>query len=83
MRAELQGKLNHESTVAADRLEDTLTDAVFSALRYLPRRLTLRGVLLRILPRITFSDAELDRAEIVFCRRCPLWCYRDAVSSRT
>jgi hypothetical protein len=41
MRAELAGKLSMSSPSRQDRLEDTLTDGVFSALRYLPR-----GVLL-------------------------------------
>ena len=36
--AEIHGKLSRESTLAAERLEDTLTDAVFGALRYLPRK---------------------------------------------
>lgn len=33
MRAELQGKLDPESTLDTARLEDALTDAVFSAVR--------------------------------------------------
>ena len=37
VRAEIAGKLSTSSPLPQDRLEDTLTDAVSSALRYLPR----------------------------------------------
>jgi hypothetical protein len=46
--AELAGKLSMSSPSRQDRLEDTLIDAVFSALRYLPRSVLtdwLRAVL--------------------------------------
>ena len=37
MRAEIAGKLPTLSPLGQDQMEDTLTDAVFFALRYLPR----------------------------------------------
>jgi hypothetical protein len=42
VRAELAGKLSMSSPSRQDRLEDTLTDGVFSALRYLPREVLAR-----------------------------------------
>ena len=66
MRAELQGKLDPATVLEPQRLEDTLTDAVFSAVRYLPRRVVLASLLARILPGQRFEDRELDDAVITF-----------------
>ena len=49
MWAELRGKLSSSSESPQDRLEDTLTDAAFSALKYLPR-VALRAWLESVLP---------------------------------
>jgi len=57
MWAEMAGKLSMGSPSPQDRLEDTLTDAVFSALRYLPRQV-LAEWLRTVLPP-PFSD-EID-----------------------
>lgn len=65
MLAELHGKVNWDSTLPGDRLEDTLTDAVFSALRYLPRRTVLGAVLRAVQPQVKLSAADLDNAEII------------------
>ncbi len=73
--AELHGKVDHESTLPSDRLEDTLTDAVFSAVRYLPRREVLGALVRAVLPGVPLRDAELDAAEIIFWPTMPsaLW----------
>lgn len=75
VRAEVQGKVDYASALAPDRLEDTLTDAVFSSLRYLPRQVVLRQLLRAVLPGITPTDSDLDGAEIIFWPTMPsvLW----------
>ncbi len=75
MRAELHGKIDPESTLPTFRLEDTLTDAVFSAVCYLPRQEVLRRLLRLVLPDQHFKAAELDAAEIRFWPTMPsvLW----------
>lgn len=74
MLAELHSKVDPESTLASDRLEDTLTDAVFSAFRYLPRRVL--GELIRlVLPAAEITDEQLEAATITFWPTFPsgLW----------
>lgn len=75
MRAELQGKLDPESTLDTARLEDALTDAVFSAVRYLPRRDVLGPLLRHVLPAGTLTDGDLDAAVVTFWPTMPsvLW----------
>ncbi len=67
MLAEIHGKLSHESTLAAERLEDTLTDAVFGALRYLPRKVL--GAVLNAAFGTAFSPSQLDAAVLRFWPR--------------
>lgn len=49
MKAEVHGKVDPASTLPGDRMEDTLTDAVFSTLTYLPAEV-FAAVLSRVLP---------------------------------
>jgi hypothetical protein len=56
MLAELHGKLDPDSGVAADRREDLLTDAVFGTLRYLPYDVALTEVLKAVGVRVTKKD---------------------------
>ena len=72
VRAELQGKLDPAATLAAERMEDTLTDAVFSAVRYLPRRHLLAPLLAAALPGAQFSAADLERATVTLWPRLPV-----------
>jgi hypothetical protein len=71
----LRGKLDSGGRLLPDRMEDTLTDAVFSALRYLPRRVVLPVVLAAVCPNAPFTEAELDDAEILFWPKM-LWAQR-------
>jgi hypothetical protein len=73
MRAELAGKLSTSSGSPQDRLEDTLTDAVFSGLCYLPRQV-LAGWLRSVLPerdRLRIDDATAEAASFAFWPRLP------------
>ncbi|MCI2237065.1 hypothetical protein MO973_40430 [Paenibacillus sp. TRM 82003] len=72
MRAELQGKLDPAATLAAERMEDTLTDAVFSAVRYLPRQRLLGPLLAAALPGVEFSAADVERATITLWPKLPV-----------
>jgi hypothetical protein len=56
MLAELRGKLDFDSSVAADRSEDLLTDAVFGTLRYLPYDMALAEVLEAVGVKVTKKD---------------------------
>lgn len=49
MKAEVRGKVDPASTLPGDRMEDTLTDAVFSTLTYLPAEV-FAAVLAPLLP---------------------------------
>ena len=62
MKAELAGKLSMASPSAQDRLEDTLTDAVFSALRYLPRQVLAEWLGSVLPPSVTkhITDATVE-----------------------
>ncbi len=73
MRAELSGKLSMSSPSRQDRLEDTLTDGVFSALNYLPREVLL-GWLARVLPERWhghLSAVAVDGARLDFWPKLP------------
>lgn len=59
MKAEVHGKVDPASTLPGDRMEDTLTDAVFSTLTYLPAEV-FAAVLAPLLPA---SAHPLDLAE--------------------
>jgi hypothetical protein len=65
--AELRGKLALDSGTPADRTEDTLTAAVFGALRYLPRP-ALLAVLNRAF-RGDFSQEEVNETRFEFWPR--------------
>lgn len=64
MLAEIHGKLSLDRTTPADRLEDTLTDAVLGSLRYLPRHVL--GAVLCEAFDTTFSAAQLHEARLRF-----------------
>lgn len=57
------GKANPEHSLGPERLEDALTDGVFSAVRYLPRRI-LGALLVAAVPGLTVSPADLEGAVI-------------------
>ena len=61
MLAELHGKFSVENSDTIERSEDVLTDAVFSAVRYLPRRV-LGAILAAVGIRTT--SRELEDAQI-------------------
>src|SRR4051794_27195891 len=68
VRAELAGKLSMSSPSRQDRLEDTLTDGVFSSLRYLPRDV-LTAWLRTVLPPSTWphvTEAAAETAQFEF-----------------
>jgi hypothetical protein len=62
--AELHGKLALDAGTPADRTEDTLTAAVFGALRYLPRRVLL-AVLDKAFPG-DFCLADIEQVRFEF-----------------
>lgn len=66
MRAELQGKLDVEGSLATERLEDSLTDAVASALLYTDPAAVLAPVLRCLFPAASddITDEEVARAEV-------------------
>ena len=68
MLAELHGKFDPSNSDYVDRSEDTLTSAVFGAIRYLPRQ-----VLGRILTKagVTFEDRHLAEAKIINWPKLP------------
>ena len=81
MRAEIAGKLPTHSPLGQDQREDTLTDAVFSALRYLPREV-LRAWLGEVLPERCIpglTDDALDSATFEFWPTLPGGCEPDVV----
>ncbi len=69
MQAELKGKVNVTSTQPGERLEDTLTDAVFSAVAYLQRGVVLAKLLRAAFPTIPFSTHEINQAKLTFWPR--------------
>jgi hypothetical protein len=68
MQAELHGKLSMTSLSPKDRLEDTLTDGVFSALRYLPRSVLLAWLREAVPGALAahLTDAAAEEAEFEF-----------------
>lgn len=64
MLAELRGKLDVTKSTGASRLEDTLTDAVFAAFRYLPKATALSRLLHAFFPQVGFSSEEVSRARV-------------------
>jgi hypothetical protein len=77
VRAELHGKVSPQGSVPADRLEDTLTDAVFSAVRYLPHEVL--GDVLDLVFGHRFSSAELTACRFLFWPRFPTGTEPDVV----
>lgn len=69
MLAEIKGKLRHDSSIPAERLEDSLTSAVFGALRYLPR--TVLGSVLDQAIGKKFSTKGLADANFRFWPQFP------------
>ena len=65
MKAEIHGKFDPRSTLPGDRIEDTLTDAVFSTLSYLPPRI-LTAVLATAVPLLPLTPDEVGDALIEF-----------------
>lgn len=63
MLAELKGKVDVARTSESSRLEDTLTDAVMSAFRYLPRS-ALQSLIQTAFPACESSLADAESAQI-------------------
>lgn len=62
MLAELLGKLDPKAVEGVDRSEDLLTDAVFGAIRHLPRPRVLRPLLERV--GITASEKDIRACDV-------------------
>jgi hypothetical protein len=71
--AELKGKLSLSTSEPQDRLEDTLTDAVFTALKYLPRNILQEWLSQALPPDFAPLIKDAERAHFEF------WPYLDGV----
>lgn len=61
MLAELHGKVSRSAA-----WEDTLTEAVFGSVKYLPRRKVLLPLLKRLFPSVKFPLRDIDGATFEF-----------------